>query len=76
MTARESLVSLPASALGDPEQARRADRFRATRPRVILLARFTPPRALIDGAWHWAETLRALMDDLEELCPPDAAGYD
>lgn len=71
---RDSLASLPPSAQGDPEQVRRAERFRARNPDVMLLARFSPPRACVDGELYVRGSLRSLMNALEQLRPPPDTG--
>ncbi len=71
---RDNLARLPPSALGDPEQVRRVERFRARTPDIPVLTRFTPPRALVGGDWWIRGSLRPLMNALEELRPPPDTG--
>ena len=70
MTSRtRSALSL---ALGEPDQVRRLERFRAAHPEVIVLLKGPTPRAWADGRKIERQTLHDLLDDLEETFPPDA----
>ena len=69
MTSRTRLA-LPL-APGEPEQVRRLERFRAAHPEVIVLLKGPMRRAWADGRKIERQTLRDLLDDLEETFPPD-----
>jgi hypothetical protein len=55
----------------EPDQVPRLERFRAEHPEVIILLRGAMPRAWVDGTKIARPTLRHLLDDLEEIFPPD-----
>ncbi len=54
------------------DQVPRLERFRAAHPEVIILLRGTLPRAWVGGRKIERPTLRGLLDELEEIFPPDA----
>ena len=58
----------------EPDQVPRLERFRAEHPEVIILLRGPMPRAWVGGTKIERPTLRGLLDDLEEMFPPDAWG--
>ena len=64
--------SVPSLARGEPDQVRRLEQFRAAHPEVIVLLKEPMPRAWADGRKIERQTLRDLLDDLEETFPPDA----
>jgi hypothetical protein len=50
----------------------RLERFRAAHPEVIILLRGAMPKAWLGGRKITRQTLRDLLDDLEEMFPRDA----
>ena len=56
----------------EPDQVPRLERFRAEHPEVIILLRGAMPKAWVDGRKIVRHTLRDLLDELEEIFPPDA----
>jgi hypothetical protein len=58
----------------EPDQVPRLERFRAEHPEVIILLRGTMPKAWADGQKISRHTLRDLLDELEEMFPPEAGG--
>ena len=54
------------------DQVPRLERFRAAHPEVVILLRGTLPRAWAGGRKIERLTLRGLLDELEEIFPPDA----
>jgi hypothetical protein len=59
-------------ALGEPYQVRRLEQFRAAHPEVVILLRGALPRAWVASRKIERQTLRGLLDELEESFPPDA----
>ena len=58
----------------EPDQVPRLERFRAEHPEVIILLKGPMPKAWVGGRKIVRRTLRDLLDDLEEMFPPDAGG--
>jgi hypothetical protein len=58
----------------EPDQVPRLARFRAGHPDVIILLQGSMPKAWVGGRKIACHTLRDLLDDLEEIFPPDAGG--
>jgi hypothetical protein len=58
----------------EPDQVPRLERFRAAHPEAIILLRSARPRAWAGGRKIERQTLRSLLDDLEEIFPPAAGG--
>jgi hypothetical protein len=56
----------------EPDQVPRLERFRAAHPEVIILLRSAMPAAWVGERKIVRQTLRDLLDDLEEMFPPDA----
>ena len=56
----------------EPDQVPRLERFRAAHPEVVVLLRGPMPTAWVGGRKIVRQTLRVLLDDLEEMFPPDA----
>ena len=56
----------------EPDQVPRLERFRAAHPEVIILLRGAMPKAWVGGRKIERHTLRGLLDELEEIFPPDA----
>jgi len=54
------------------DQVPRLERFRATHPDVPVLLMGTRPTAWVGGQKIEHPTLRGLLDELEEIFPPDA----
>jgi hypothetical protein len=54
------------------DQVARLERFRAAHPQVVILLRGTQRRAWVGGRKVERGTLRGLLDELEEIFPPDA----
>lgn len=50
----------------------RLERFRAAHPEVIILLRGALPTAWVGSRKIERHTLRGLLDELEEIFPPDA----
>ncbi len=64
--------SAPSLALGEPDQVRRLEQFRAAHPEVVILLRGALPKAWV-GSWKIERsTLRGLLDELEEIFLSDA----
>ena len=53
-------------------QVPRLERFRAAHPEVVILLRGPLPRAWAGGRKIERRTLHGLLDELEEIFPPDA----
>ncbi len=70
------MTSRPRSELsltvGEPDQVKRLERFRAVHPEVVILLRGALPRAWVGSRKIERHTLRGLLDELEEILPPDA----
>jgi hypothetical protein len=60
------------SLVPDEDQVPRLERFSAAHPEVVILLRGTLPRAWMGGRKIERPTLRGLLDELEEIFPPDA----
>ncbi len=58
----------------EPDQVPRLERFRAEHPEVIILLRGAVPKAWVGGRKIARPTLHDLLDELELIFPPDAAG--
>jgi hypothetical protein len=58
----------------EPDQVPRLERFRAAHPEVIILLRGAMLKAWVGGRKIARPTLRGLLDELDEVFPPDAAG--
>jgi hypothetical protein len=58
----------------EPDQVPRLERFRAAHPEVIVLLKGHMPTAWVSGRKIVRHTLRDLLDELEEIFPPDAGG--
>ena len=56
----------------EPDQVPRLERFRAEHPEVVILLRGALPRAWVGSRKIERSTLRGLLDELEEIFPPDA----
>jgi hypothetical protein len=56
----------------EENQVPRLERFRAAHPEVVILLRGTLPRAWVGSRKIERPTLRGLLDELEEIFPPDA----
>jgi hypothetical protein len=56
----------------EEDQVLRLERFRAAHPEVVVLLRSALPRAWVGGRKIERRTLRGLLDELEEIFPPDA----
>jgi hypothetical protein len=56
----------------EPDQVPRLERFRAVHPEVVVLLKGPTPTAWVGGRKIVRQTLRVLLDDLEEMFPPDA----
>ena len=67
-TARPALSLVP----DEPDQVPRLEWFRAAHPEVIILLRGPIPKAWVDGRKFARQTLRALLDDLEQVFRPNA----
>ena len=65
-----SHAALPA-APDEQNQVPRLERFRATHPGVPVLLLGACPRAWVGGQKIENRTLRGLLDDLEQILPPD-----
>ena len=55
----------------EEDQVPRLERFRSAHPEVVILLRGALPRAWVGGQVE-RHTLRGLLDELEEIFPPDA----
>ena len=55
----------------EPDQVPRLERFRAEHPEVVVLLRGPMPTAWVGGRKIVRQTLRVLLDDLEEMFPAD-----
>jgi hypothetical protein len=58
----------------EPDQMPRLERFRAEHPEVIILLRGPMPKAWVGRRKIVGQTLRDLLDDLEQVFPRDAGG--
>ena len=56
----------------EQDQVPRLERFRAAHPEVVILLRGALPRAWVGSRKIERSTLRGLLDELEEIFPPDA----
>jgi hypothetical protein len=56
----------------EPDQVPRLERFRAAHPEVVVLLRGSMPTAWVGRRKIERHTLRDLLDDLEQVFPPDA----
>ena len=56
----------------EPDQVPRLERFRAAHPEVIILLEGPMPKAWVGRRKIERHTLRGLLDELEEIFPPDA----
>jgi len=55
----------------EQDQVSRLEQFRAAHPEVVILLRGALPRAWAGGRKIERRTLRGLLDELEEIFPPD-----
>ena len=55
----------------EPDQVPRLERFRAAHPEVVILLRGAMPKAWVGGRKIVRQTLRGLLDELEEILPPE-----
>jgi hypothetical protein len=55
----------------EEDQVRRLERFRVGHPEVAILLRGALPRAWLGGRKIERPTLRGLLDELEEILPPE-----
>jgi hypothetical protein len=55
----------------EQDQVPRLERFRAVHPEVVILLRGSLPRAWVGSRKIERPTLRGLLDELEEIFPPD-----
>jgi hypothetical protein len=69
-TGTDSLRLVP----DEPDQVPRLEQFRAEHPEVIILVRGGLPKAWLGGRKIARHTLRDLLDELEQVFSPDAAG--
>jgi hypothetical protein len=67
-TARPALSLVP----DEPDQVPRLERFRTAHPEVVILLKGPMPRAWVGRRKIERHTLRDLLDELEEIFPPDA----
>jgi hypothetical protein len=58
----------------EPDQVPRLERFRAAHPEVVVLLRGPMPTAWVGGRKIVRQTLRVLLDELEEMFPSAAGG--
>jgi hypothetical protein len=58
----------------EPDQVPRLKQFRAAHPEVVVLLRGPMPTAWVGGRKIVRQTLRVLLDDLEEMFPSSAGG--
>jgi hypothetical protein len=58
----------------EPDQVPRLEEFRAEHPEVVVLLRGPMPTAWVGRQKIARHTLRGLLDELEEIFPPDAGG--
>jgi hypothetical protein len=56
----------------EEDQVTRLERLRAAHPEVVILLRGARPRAWVGAQKIERSTLRGLLDELEEIFPPDA----
>jgi len=56
----------------EPDQVPRLERFHTAHPEVVVLLKGPLPTAWVGGRKIVRQTLRVLLDDLEEMFPPDA----
>ncbi len=64
--------SAPSLALGEPDQVRRLEQFRAAHPEVVILLRGALPKAWVGSRKIERHTLRGLLDQLEQIFSPEA----
>jgi hypothetical protein len=55
----------------DEDQAARLERFRAVHPEVVVLLLGACPKAWVDGQKIQHPTLRGLLDEPQEILPPE-----
>ena len=55
----------------DEDQEPRLKRFRAAHPEIVILLLGAWPKAWVDGQKIEHPTLRGLLDELEEILPPE-----
>ena len=58
----------------EPDQVPRLERFRAAHSEVVVLLRGPMPTAWVGGRKIVRQTLRVLLDELEEMLPSAAGG--
>ena len=56
----------------EEDQVPRLARFRAANPEVVILLQGAMPKAWVGSRKIDCPTLRGLLDELEEIFPPDA----
>ena len=56
----------------EPDQVPRLERFRTAHPEVVVLLKGPMPTAWVGGRKIARHMLRDLLDELEEIFPPDA----
>ncbi len=56
----------------EEDQVPRLEWFRAANPEVVILLRGALPRAWVGSRKIERHTLRGLLDELEQIVPPDA----
>jgi hypothetical protein len=56
----------------EPDRVPRLERFRTAHPEVVILLRGALPKAWVGSRKIERHTLRGLLDELEEIFPPDA----
>ncbi|HEY6310698.1 MAG TPA: hypothetical protein VIY52_07810 [Streptosporangiaceae bacterium] len=57
--------------LDEEDQVPRLERFRVGHPEVVILLLGAWPKAWLDGQKIEHPTLRGLLDELEEILPPE-----
>jgi hypothetical protein len=62
---------VPLGLVPDEDEAPRLERFRAVHPEVVILLLGACPKAWADGQKIEHPTLRGLLDELEEILPPE-----
>ena len=55
----------------EPDQVPRLEQFRAVHPEVVVLLKGPMPTAWVGGRKIVRRTLRDLLDELEEMFPPE-----
>jgi hypothetical protein len=55
----------------EPDQVPRLERFRAAHPEIVILLLDAWPKAWLNGQKIEHLTLRGLLDELEEILPPE-----